>query len=132
SGCRSEQHGSEIGLAHAGLHGAPVLYVEAQEAGIFAEVVDIAAATLQTDPVALKDRPRLLFAQVEAAAVGGLVADKGFAVGGIIERKAHLVQRVTLCGVRAGKDVGAGNVSFHVFASTPVAFGARSVGETKH
>src|SRR5690606_28300846 len=98
------QPGLERFLGHAGLLCADVLHVEAEDAREFRQVVDVAACLDQLEDVAVANRLALLRAQAVLLAVGVLVAQELGAVGRIVEREAHPVQRITLARLLAIED----------------------------
>src|SRR5271165_832360 len=88
-------------LAHAGLGGAEVLHVEAEDAGELSEIVDIAAGREQAEHVARPDRLRLLAVEAVGEHVGLFVGPEGGAIRRVVEGEAHLVERVAALGHRA-------------------------------
>src|SRR5690606_35753569 len=114
---RCEKHRSEVCLALAGLDGAPVLDVEAEEACVLAQVIDVAAQPLQSDQIAGEDGAGLRLRQTIALTVRLLVAGERLSVGGIIKRKTHPVEGIALAGVLSGQDVGTGNFAFHNYSA---------------
>ena len=74
---------------------AEILHVEAEDAGEFGEVVDIATGGEQSEHIALADRLGLAVVEAVGAHVGLFILAERLAVQGAVEGKAHLVQRVT-------------------------------------
>ena len=92
---------------------ADVLYVQPEDAGKFGQVVDVAAGCQQGQHVAGADGLALFGVQAVAGAVAVFVGQEGGPVGAVVEREAHLVQRVALHGHATVKQRGAGDVVVH-------------------
>src|SRR5271165_908549 len=75
---------------------ADVLHIQAKYPCKFGQVVDVAAGCQQLQYTAVLDRQPLLIAQAIAVAIGSLVRHEFPAVLRIVERIAHLVERITL------------------------------------
>src|SRR5512145_2356985 len=78
-----DELGLELFLGHAGLLGADVLHVQAEDAGELGEVVGVAAGGQQLQHVARTDRLALLGVQAVLRAIGVLVRLEGGTVGGV-------------------------------------------------
>jgi len=103
-----DQHFLEFLDRHAGLLGADILDVEAEDPGEFRQVVDVAAGVEQLEHVAVADRLLLLLVEAVLVAVGLLVLQEFLAVVGVVERVAHLVEGIALHGLVAIEDDRAG------------------------
>src|SRR4051794_22838008 len=101
--------GLEVFDAHAGLLGADILHVEAEDAGEFREVVDIAADADELQHVAAADRRLLRLAEAIAGHVALLVREERLPVLRGIKGEAHLVQRVADPRVVTLENRGSGN-----------------------
>src|SRR5580658_2020719 len=91
---RREQLRLELVDRQAGLHGADVLHIESEDTGEFRQVIGVAAQLEQLQQVTLEQRLGLLRGHAVARAIARLVFDECVAIGGVVERKAQLVQRI--------------------------------------
>ena len=95
------EHGLEGLLRHARLLCAEILDVQAQDAGKFGKVIDVAAGGDELQHLTVADGLALLRIQAVARAIGVLVLLERLAVRGVVELIAHLVQGVALAGLVA-------------------------------
>src|SRR4029078_2899273 len=108
---RRFEHCSKLVDAHACLLGADVLYAEAEDSRELRKVVDVSARLEQREHVAPADRVALLLAQAEARAVRFFVVEERLAIRGLVERIAHLGERIALERELAVEDVCARDIA---------------------
>jgi len=108
----STWHRLERVLAHARLLRADVLHVELKYPGQLGQEIDVATGSNELKHVATLHRSNLLSSEPVLRAIGGLVADERVAVGGVVERVAHLVECVATPGHRPVEERRARDVRF--------------------